>query len=74
MKRRSTSAGFAGQPWGRVATVLTACFVTLLGVICQLEPLTILQRAALASVVTGLIAYVAASAFRLASAKNKRAA
>jgi hypothetical protein len=53
------------QPWGRIAAILTACFVTLIGVACGLEPETILQRAVIASASTGLLTAVIVVGFKV---------
>lgn len=42
------------QPWGRLVALLTACFVTLVGVMRGLDPFVVLKRAAVASLVLGL--------------------
>jgi len=42
------------RPWGFVSALLMSAFVTLVGIVHGLEPLTILQRAALASAATGI--------------------
>ena len=36
------------RPWGRLTGMLTACVVTVTGVVCGLEPNVILLRAAIA--------------------------
>lgn len=43
------------QPWGLIAGLLTACVATLVGVVCQLQPETILFRACAASFAVGLV-------------------
>jgi hypothetical protein len=48
-----------GTPWGRAAGFLGGCAVTLIGVICGLEPEIILVRAVGAGLATGLIASTA---------------
>lgn len=41
-------------PWGRVTGLLMACVVTLVGILCRLEPFVIMQRAAIAAVLVGM--------------------
>ena len=47
------------RPWGRVFGLLSACLVTLVGVARNLDPLVILQRAAIAGVSVGILAAAA---------------
>ena len=59
MPEKRTTA--ATQPWGLIAGLLTACVVTLVGVVCQLQPTTILFRATVASFGVGLVVGLAYS-------------
>ncbi len=43
------------RPWGLMSALLISAFVTLVGIVHGLEPLVILQRAAVASITTGLV-------------------
>ena len=43
------------RPWGYMSALLMSAFVTLVGIVNGLEPLMILQRAAVASITTGLV-------------------
>ncbi len=43
------------RPWGIVAGLLMAAFVTLVGVVRGFDPLVILQRACYASIAAGLV-------------------
>ncbi len=43
------------RPWGLMSAFLISAFVTLVGIVHGLEPLVILQRAAVASITTGLV-------------------
>lgn len=43
------------RPWGLMSAFLISAFVTLVGIVHGLEPLVILQRAAVAATVTGLV-------------------
>ena len=47
------------QPWGGAAALLTASLVTLIGVLCGVEPATILLRAFAAGVLLGALVSVA---------------
>ena len=49
------------KPWGAVSGLLTACAVTLIGVVSGLEPDVILFRAAVAGCVLGLMATLGAA-------------
>ncbi len=42
------------QPWGRLVAMMTACFVTLIGALRGIDPLVVLKRAVLASLILGL--------------------
>ena len=50
-------------PICRMVTIATASLVILLGVWVGLEPLVILQRAALGAIATGLVSYVVSRLF-----------
>ena len=43
------------RPWGFMSALLMSAFVTLVGIVHGLEPLVILQRAAVAAITTGLV-------------------
>ncbi len=43
------------RPWGLMSALLISAFVTLVGIVHGLEPMVILQRAAVASITTGLV-------------------
>ena len=43
------------RPWGIMSALLISAFVTLVGIVHGLEPVVILQRAAVASITTGLV-------------------
>lgn len=53
------------KPWGTVSGLLTACVVTLIGVVSGLEPDIILFRAAVAGCVLGLMAAIGAAMWEL---------
>ena len=53
------------SPWGRVAGLLTACAVTLVGVMSGLDPHVILIRAAISSLVVGVVVAVGVSLVRV---------
>ena len=43
------------RPWGLMSALLISAFVTLIGIVHGLEPMVILQRAAVVSIATGLV-------------------
>lgn len=43
------------RPWARLAAMLMACYATLLGLWAQLDPETILLRAAASAAMVGLV-------------------
>ena len=47
-----------GRPWVRLTAILTACYVTLIGLLAQLDPEVILLRSVLAATVTAAITAV----------------
>lgn len=49
------------RPWGKASGLLAACFATLIGVACRLEPDVILMRAVVAGVAVGLLTAVVGS-------------
>ncbi len=49
------------RPWGRAAGLLTACVITLTGVIRGFSPEVILSRAACGGLVIGLVVWAAAA-------------
>ena len=49
------------RPWGRLTGMLTACVVTVTGVVCGLEPNVILMRAAIAATVLAIAAAILAT-------------
>lgn len=49
------------RPWGAAAALLTACIITLLGVIRGFDPWWILQRASVAAIIVGSIVAVAST-------------
>ncbi len=55
MKRANPNGG---PPWGRAAGLGVACAATLAGVAGGLEPETILRRAVIAAVVSGLAVWL----------------
>ncbi len=58
-------------PWGRVAGLLTACFVTLTGVTLQLDPNVILLRAAAGAFVVGVTVAITAAVARSGPARQR---
>jgi len=58
-------------PAGTLAALLTAIMVTLAGVAMQVEPITILTRALVSSLVVGSIVSVGVGVIRLADADYK---
>jgi hypothetical protein len=58
---QQVSGTSAGNPWGGVVALLTACAVTLLGVARGLDPWVILCRATLAACVAGSVVSIACS-------------
>ncbi len=52
---RSRSRENPPRPWGFISAILMSAFVTLVGIVHGLEPVVILQRAAVASITTGLV-------------------
>lgn len=55
MKRRNA------RPWGRLLGLLCGCIVTLVGVVFNLDPLVVLQRAVIAGVSMGILGAVFAA-------------
>ena len=47
-----------GRPWVRLSAILTACYVTLIGLLAHLDPEIILVRSVLAATVTAVITAV----------------
>jgi hypothetical protein len=46
------------RPWGRLVAALTACLVTLIGVICNLDPDVVLWRTLVAALLMGTLVSV----------------
>jgi len=59
-------------PHGKFVALLTAAFVTLVGVYLQLEPITILMRASVSAIVLGIVVSLGISVVRLADAESKK--
>jgi len=59
------------RPWGRIVGLLTACLVTLIGVLCGLEPDVILQRALISSMLVGFGAAFVVLLLEVASRKTQ---
>ncbi|MEO1526925.1 MAG: hypothetical protein AAFX06_15920 [Planctomycetota bacterium] len=59
-------------PLGTFAAMLTAAFVTLVGVFLGLQPLVILTRAFVSAAVIGLVMSLGVSVVRLANAEHRR--
>ncbi|HUS39665.1 MAG TPA: hypothetical protein VMX74_09455 [Pirellulales bacterium] len=57
-------------PWGRIVGLLTACLVTLIGVLSGLAPDLILQRALISSVIAGFGAAFVALLLEVAAKKT----
>ncbi|MGB7345733.1 MAG: hypothetical protein WBD20_16070 [Pirellulaceae bacterium] len=72
MTRRSAMRVKRSFPHGKFAALLTAAFVTLMGVYLQLEPLTILIRASVSAIVLGGVVSLGVSIVRLADAESKK--
>lgn len=74
MVNKSKTAAVPANPrpaWGLAAGLLTGCAVTLLGVMLQLEPETILLRSVLGGAVAGMLVSVITSSLRIATAPRE---
>ncbi len=58
------------RPWGYIVGLLTACLVTLIGVLSGLDPYVILLRAAGASVATGCVTSIVAGLVQVLKSKS----
>ncbi|QDT10263.1 hypothetical protein [Planctomycetes bacterium K23_9] len=68
--RRDAMRAKNAFPYGKFVGLLTAAFVTLVGVYMQLEPITILMRSTVSAIVIGTVVSVGVSIVRLADAEN----
>jgi hypothetical protein len=56
----TASTTSSNRPWGRIFAILSGSYVTVLGLIAQLDPEILLLRIVLISTVAGLLARVVA--------------
>jgi hypothetical protein len=61
----------SSRPWGLTIALLTASFVTLVGVACRLEPDVILLRAAGAAAVLGVATRILTGVGQMLTEKNR---
>jgi hypothetical protein len=58
-------------PWGIIAGILMASFAVLAGVIQSVDPITILQRAAVSAVIVGGMTGALAALLRITPARYR---